>query len=69
VIEPFLQKAREQNVPVWLEATNRHARDVYAHFGFQVADEVRIGKGVINADGWAEQGGEGVLLWGMMIEA
>ncbi|KIW72039.1 hypothetical protein PV04_00263 [Phialophora macrospora] len=69
VMEPFLQKAREQNVPVWLEATNRHARDVYAYFGFQVAEEVRIGQGVVNADGWAQQGGEGVLLWGMMIEA
>ncbi|OCT54501.1 hypothetical protein CLCR_00919 [Cladophialophora carrionii] len=69
LIEPFVQKARDQNVPVWLEATNPHAKGVYAHFGFQVAEEVRIGQGVVNAEGWAQQGGEGVLLWGMLIEA
>ncbi|KIX03053.1 uncharacterized protein Z518_06603 [Rhinocladiella mackenziei CBS 650.93] len=66
LIEPFLQKACEENLPVWLEATNRHAKEVYSYFGFRVAEEVRIGKGVVNAEGWVQADGEGVLLWGMV---
>ncbi|KAL2414150.1 hypothetical protein ABEF95_004986 [Exophiala dermatitidis] len=66
LVEPFMQKARQENIPVWLEATNEHARDVYAYFGFRVAEEVRIGQGVVNAEGFAEPGGEGVRVWGMV---
>ncbi|EXJ80278.1 hypothetical protein A1O1_08420 [Capronia coronata CBS 617.96] len=66
LVEPFLRKAKDQNLPVWLEATNEHARDVYIHLGFRVVEEVRIGVGVVNAEGWAEPGGEGVLNWGMV---
>lgn len=68
VIEPFLHKAREENLPVWLEATNSHARDVYKYFGFKVVEEVRIGLGIVNEEGWAQEGGEGVLMWGMLID-
>jgi hypothetical protein len=68
LIEPFVQKAREQNVPLWLEATNEHARDVYTYFGFQVAGEARIGQGIVNAEGWAQENGEGIPLWGMIAE-
>ncbi|OQU97070.1 hypothetical protein CLAIMM_03072 [Cladophialophora immunda] len=66
LVEPFLQKAREQNIPVWLEATNQHAREVYTHLGFKTVEEVRIGEGVVNAEGWAQPNGEGVLTYGMV---
>ena len=51
---------------MWLEATNAHARDVYAHLGFGVVEEVRIGEGVVNAQGWIDSNGEGVLLYAMV---
>ncbi|EXJ86487.1 hypothetical protein A1O3_03438 [Capronia epimyces CBS 606.96] len=65
LIEPFLKKAQEQGIPAFLEATNARARDVYAHLGFKVLEEVRIGEGIVNAEGWVQPGGEGVALWAM----
>ncbi|EXJ63615.1 uncharacterized protein A1O5_11376 [Cladophialophora psammophila CBS 110553] len=66
LVDPFLKKAREQNIPVWLEATNQHAREVYSHLGFRTVEQVRIGEGIVNADGWAQPNGEGVLTYGMV---
>jgi hypothetical protein len=65
-VDPFLAKAREENVAVWLEATNTHARDVYAHLGFQLAEEFTIGKGVVNAEGWVQENGEGIVNYAMI---
>lgn len=68
VMEPYLQKAQEQGLPVWLEATNEHARDVYAYFGFKVVEEVVIGKGSIDENGNLVEGGKGVVIYGMIKE-
>lgn len=65
LIEPFVKKGQDQGVPVYLEATSTHARDVYIHMGFRVLEEARVGEGIVNAQGWAEPGGEGVLIWAM----
>ncbi|KIW11612.1 hypothetical protein PV08_10914 [Exophiala spinifera] len=65
LISPMLEKAREDNLPAWLEATNDHARDVYAHLGFKVVDQFRIGEGVVNSEGWIQENGEGVLIYAM----
>lgn len=66
IFAPFLAKAKAENLPVWLESTNAHAKDVYEHFGFKVVGEKRIGEGIVGSDGWAKEGGEGVLSWGMI---
>ncbi|KAI1609316.1 hypothetical protein EDD37DRAFT_612873 [Exophiala viscosa] len=66
LIEAYLEKAREDNLPAWLEATNTHARDVYSHFGFKVVDDFRIGVGIVNGQGWVEPAGEGVLMYAMI---
>lgn len=62
----MLEKAREDNLPAWLEATNDHARDVYAHLGFKVVDRFRIGEGVVDSEGWTRENGEGVLIYVMI---
>ncbi|KAK5228328.1 hypothetical protein LTR47_000346 [Exophiala xenobiotica] len=69
LVSPFLDRARAEKVPVWLEATNEHARDVYAHLGFTVVEEFRIGKGVVNSEGWVQENGEGegVLIYAMIL--
>ncbi|KAK5049404.1 hypothetical protein LTR84_004333 [Exophiala bonariae] len=36
VIEPFVARAKEEGVPLWLTAANTRARDVYQYFGFRV---------------------------------
>ena len=66
IFEPFLAEAKAKNVPVWLESTNAHAKEVYKFFGFRVVGETRIGKGFVGSDGWAKEGGEGVQTWGMI---
>lgn len=65
LVEPFLKKAAEQGLPAWLEATNDHAKGVYTYLGFREVGRFRIGKGVVNAEGWVEPNGEGVLIYGM----
>jgi hypothetical protein len=66
IIEPFLANAKTENIPVWLESTNAHAKAVYEHFGFKVVGSTRIGKGIVGSDGWSKEGGEGVEAWGMI---
>lgn len=68
LIAPVLKKAKHENSPAWLEATNDHARDVYAYFGFRVVDEVRIGEGKADHSGNLVEGGEGILVYGMIFE-
>ncbi|ROW12051.1 hypothetical protein VMCG_00839 [Cytospora schulzeri] len=36
VIQPYVDRARREGVPLWLVAGNERARDVYAYFGFGV---------------------------------
>ena len=65
---PFLLKAKESGFPAWLEATNEHARDVYAHYGFRVGEMVLVCVGSANGRGEPVEGGEGMRLWGMIYE-
>ncbi|KAE8444359.1 hypothetical protein EG329_000669 [Mollisiaceae sp. DMI_Dod_QoI] len=53
VIEPLVQRAREEEVPVWCVAGNERARDVYAFFGFRVVRVICLGE-------------EGVRCWCMV---
>jgi hypothetical protein len=51
VIEPYLHRAKAEGLPVWIEAGNARARDVYAYLGFEVLEELRMGEGTHRADG------------------
>ena len=52
-----MDRARRDGVPVYLEASNPHSRDVYTHFGFRVCGEVVIGKGEVDEKGlWVDEG-------------
>ena len=66
VMLPFLAKARDEGVPVWLEATDPHAVAVYEHYGFRICEKVTVGVGRVGADGWPKEGAEGVTAWGML---
>ena len=68
VMLPFLERAREEGVPIWLEATYPHAVAVYEHYGFRVCEEVVIGAGKVGPDGWPKEDGEGVRAWGMIFD-
>jgi hypothetical protein len=68
LIDPFLQKAADQGVPAWLEATNKHSRDVYEHLGFREVDQIRIGAGQADQTGNLIAGGEGITIFCMIAE-
>ena len=66
VIRPMLQVAKEKKWPVVLEATTAKSRDVYRHLGFEILEEITVGKGKIDREGRPKEGGEGCLLWSMI---
>ncbi len=66
VIQPFLDRARAEGVPAWLEAVDERSVRLYEHFGFHLVEKVTMGKGKVNAFGWPEDGGEGVSGWCMI---
>ncbi|KAI4655252.1 uncharacterized protein J4E79_008318 [Alternaria viburni] len=66
LIRPVLDMAREKGWPVVLESTSPRSRDVYTHLGFQLLEEIVVGKGKVDGEGRGLEGGEGVKLWAMM---
>jgi hypothetical protein len=68
VVLPFLERARDEGVVAWLEATSESAVEIYEHFGFRVCEVVRIGEGRVNEKGWPEVGGTGERAWGMIFD-
>lgn len=70
LVKPWLARAEQEGVPVWLEATYPHARDIYLHFGFRVVETVSVGTGLRNAEGWPAEGDEaiGVEAWMMIYD-
>ncbi|KAL9620734.1 MAG: hypothetical protein Q9160_004747 [Pyrenula sp. 1 TL-2023] len=66
IIKPFLEKAKQDGVPVWLESVAENAKNMYLHFGFEVVDEIIIGVGRLDAKGDENQSGEGILSWAMV---
>nr|KAK5442210.1 hypothetical protein LTR18_006063 [Exophiala xenobiotica] len=65
-MDAFLKKAKEEDVPVWLETASEASKKEYENLGFRVCEEVVIGKGRVNAKGWPQEGGEGVKTWAMI---
>ncbi|CAK7902483.1 hypothetical protein CAAN1_18S02410 [[Candida] anglica] len=41
-VKPILELAREQGLPVVLEAVADHAREVYEHFGFKILESFQL---------------------------
>ena len=69
VMTPFLERARDENVPAWLEATTPQAVKIYEHFGFRVVEEIVVGKGRIDPMGWPKEDGDGVTAYAMIYDA
>ena len=65
---PFLDRAKKEGVPVWLETATEEMRDAYKTLGFNVVEEVVIGKGRVNEKGWPKEGGSGVRCWPMILD-
>lgn len=66
LVAQYQEKAAAENVPIWIEATTAHSRDVYARQGFRVVQDMCLGKGTHAASGVMEKGGPGVVLYTMI---
>lgn len=68
LFEPYFQKARQEGIPLWLEAISEHSRLVYEHLSFQTVAQVRVGVGKVNGRGEFDENGEGLVIYGMIAE-
>ena len=66
LIVPFLERAKAERVPVWLESVSENAKDMYIHFGFEVVEVITTGRGRLNEEGEEVEGGEGKSTWAMV---
>lgn len=68
LFEPYIARARQDGLPIWLEAVSEHSRQVYEHIGFKTVATLRMGAGKASPDGELQDGGEGVPIYAMMLE-
>lgn len=66
IMRDYQAIASREGVPIWLEATTVKSMRIYQKLGWEVVDELVLGKGKVNADGLPLKGGEGVPVWGMV---
>lgn len=62
LIGKLQERAKQEGVPVWLEATTEYSAKVYAKLGFERVGPVVLGKGHADADGTKKVGGQGVVV-------
>jgi len=60
------EKAKSENLPIWLEATTESSRHLYLSMGFQEVEQITLGKGKVDAEATVRPGGPGVTLYAMV---
>lgn len=68
-VVPFMDRARDEGVPVWLEAASLRAAGIYEHFGFRMVEEMTVGVGEYGRDGLPKANGEGVTVYAMICDS
>ena len=65
VVAKYQSQAAIDGLPIWLEASSEHSRNIYARLGFKVLQTLCFGKGTHGTDGLYQRGGPGVTIWAM----
>ena len=68
LLNPILNKAKDEGVPVWAEASIAEKREEFERLGFRVAEEVMVGTGKINENGWPTKNGKGVRSFALIYD-
>lgn len=68
LVDHYLNKARADGIPIWLEAISEHGRQVYEHLSFRTVEEMRLGVGKVSSKGEPDERGEGMIVYGMLAE-
>jgi len=66
-IELYLSKAKEEDVPIFLEASSQASKDEFEARGFEAVEQTAVGQGRVDEKGWPTEGGAGVKVWGMIF--
>jgi len=66
IVREYQEVARNENLPIWIEAGTEYCMRLYERLGFVQVDELLMGKGKCDKDGKMKVGGEGVTIWGMI---
>ena len=66
IMKEYQMIASRERLPIWLEATTAKSMRLYKKLGWEIVDEIVLGKGKASADGSQCKDGEGVKLWGMI---
>lgn len=69
VIAVYLDRAKKEEVPIFLEASSLESKKEFESWGFKAVEEVDVGEGKVDAKGWPTQGGAGLKVWGMVYNA
>jgi len=65
-LDEYLAKAKELDVPIFLEASSTESKDEFEARGFEAVEQTAVGEGKVDARGWPTEGGQGVKVWGMI---
>ena len=68
IIEPYVQKASEEGVFIWVEAGNGRAREIFEYFGFKLVEVLHIGIGICVTGAKAPEGLESFPLFLMTFD-
>lgn len=63
MLKSLVSLARARHWSMFLEATSTRSRDLFSSVGFQVVEELNLGKGVVNEHGMKQSDGCGVSVW------
>ena len=66
IMKRYQEIASRDQRPIVLEATTSKSMRLYSKLGWEVVDEMTLGKGKASADGLQCKGGQGVKIWGMV---
>ncbi|MCJ1398885.1 hypothetical protein MMC11_002086 [Xylographa trunciseda] len=66
LIRHYQSIATREGIPIWLESTTSHSMGIYSHLGFEIVEEIFLGKGKAAPDGTKMEKGDGVSFWAMI---
>ena len=66
IMRKYQEIASRDQLPIFLEATTETSMRLYLKLGWEVIDEIVLGKGKAGVDGVLCRDGEGLKIWGMV---
>lgn len=66
LLQQAQERASNDNLPIWLEASTEGSKRLYERNGFRVVGEINVGRGKADNMGRPKEGGKGITMWAMI---